>query len=107
MKQGEIWYANLNPIQGSEQAGIRPVLIVSGNVLNEYAPVVWICPLTTKIKKYHGNLIITPLKNNGLQVESEVLSLHLRSISTSRLTKKLGSLTKKELEQVHKTIRRY
>ena len=47
MKQGELWFANLNPTSGSEQAGFRPVIIVSGNLANEYAPVVVCCPLTT------------------------------------------------------------
>jgi mRNA interferase MazF len=51
MRQGEIWYANLNPSKGSEQAGFRPVVIVSGNLLNEHLPVVIVMPLTTKIKK--------------------------------------------------------
>lgn len=104
MKQGEIWFASLSPTKGSEQAGNRPVVIVSGNCLNEYAPVVWICPLTTKLKNYHGNLILSASKNNGLTEESEVLTLHLRSISKSRLTKKMGNISNSELDFVHKTM---
>jgi mRNA interferase MazF len=50
MRQGEIWNANLNPTEGSEQAGFRPVVIISGNLANTYAPVVLCCPLTTKLK---------------------------------------------------------
>ena len=52
MKQGEIWYADLNPTKGREQAGLRPVLITSGNLLNEHLPIVIVMPLTTKIKNY-------------------------------------------------------
>jgi mRNA interferase MazF len=66
MKQGEIWFADLNPVEGSEQAGFRPVLVISGNLLNTYAPVLICCPLTTKIKNYKGNVVLTPSKENGL-----------------------------------------
>jgi mRNA interferase MazF len=52
MRQGEIWYADLNPVKGSEQAGFRPVVILSGNLLNENLPIVIVAPLTTKIKNY-------------------------------------------------------
>jgi mRNA interferase MazF len=104
MKQGEIWHAALNPIEGSEQAGNRPVVIVSGNLLNEYAPVLWICPLTTKLKRYHGNLILIPSKTNGLQKESEVLTLHIRSISKLRLKKRIGKISGNEIDSIHQTI---
>jgi len=62
MLQGEIWYANLSPTKGSEQAGYRPVLIVSGNLMNKYLPIVICCPLTSKIKNYKGNIIVQPTK---------------------------------------------
>jgi mRNA interferase MazF len=59
MKQGEIWYADLNPSKGSEpacrtggQAGLRPVVIMSGNLLNTHLNVVIVAPLTTKVKNY-------------------------------------------------------
>ncbi|HKJ42288.1 MAG TPA: type II toxin-antitoxin system PemK/MazF family toxin [Sunxiuqinia sp.] len=60
MKQCEIWYADLNPTRGSEQQGFRPVVIISGNLLNQYLPIVITCPLTTKIKTYKGKLGIGP-----------------------------------------------
>ncbi len=101
MKQGEIWQVDLNPVKGSEQAGIRPVLIISGNLMNTYLNVVLACPLTTKIKNYKGNIVITPSKINGLKTQSEVLTFHLRSISKERLIKKIGIIQTFELEQVH------
>ncbi|MFN5417273.1 MAG: type II toxin-antitoxin system PemK/MazF family toxin [Flavobacteriia bacterium] len=100
MKQGEIWYANLNPTEGSEQAGFRPVLVVSGNLLNDNVPIVICCPLTTKIKNYHGNVILAPDEKNGLELKSEILSFHIRSISRKRLKKKMGKISTKELAQV-------
>jgi mRNA interferase MazF len=101
MKQGEIWLTNLNPIEGSEQAGVRPVVIVSGNALNDNAKVVWCCPLTTQIKNYHGNLQINPSASNGLQLKSEVLTLHVRSLSKSRLKQKMGRINLDELKVIH------
>jgi mRNA interferase MazF len=100
VKQAEIWYANLNPIVGSEQSGHRPVLIISGNMLNKYLNIVIMCPLTTKIKNYKGNLVIEPTKQNGLTSKSEILTFHIRSISKDRLIKKIGSITEDEIEQI-------
>jgi mRNA interferase MazF len=104
MQKGEIYLADLNPVKGSEQAGKRPVLIISGNLLNQYAPVVWVCPLSSKIKHYHGDLILKPNKTNGLNKESEVLVMHLRSISKSRLGKKLGEISSSNLTSLRKGI---
>jgi mRNA interferase MazF len=101
MKQGEIWYTDLNPVKGSEQAGFRPVIIVSGNLLNQHANVVICVPLTTQIKNYHGNLVLNPSASNGLKSSSEALTLHVRSISKDRLLERVGSISKPELKQIH------
>ena len=100
MKQGEIWMTNLNPTKGSEQNGVRPVIIISGNLLNDYANVVMVCPLTTSLKKYHGNLILTPNTFNGLSDISEALTLHIRSVSKDRLISKLGKIKSEELQKI-------
>ena len=97
MKQCEIWYADLNPVRGSEQQGYRPVVIISGDMLNKYLNIVIACPLTTKIKNYKGNLILEPDKINGLVKKSEVLIFHVRSISKDRLVKTIGSISNDEL----------
>lgn len=104
MRQGEIWKVNLNPIRGSEQAGLRPVLIISGNLLNTHAAVVIACPLTSKIKNYHGNVILQPNKTNGLKSKSEILTFHIRSISKDRLIEKMGNITDREFGQVKKCL---
>jgi mRNA interferase MazF len=104
MKQGEIWYANLNPIKGSEQAGFRPVMILSGNLLNEHLAVVIVAPLTTKIKNYKGNPILSVSKNNGLKEVSEVLIFHIRSVSKDRLVQRIGMTEKSELNLAIKTL---
>jgi mRNA interferase MazF len=100
MKQAEIWYADLNPIKGSEQAGYRPVVIISGNLVNKYLNIAIVCPLTSKVKNYKGNLVLEPTKQNGLETDSEVLVFHIRSISQDRLVKKIGEISQNELVQV-------
>ncbi len=98
MKQREIWYADLNPVRGSEQQGFRPVVIVSGDLLNTNLQVVIACPLTSKIKNYKGNVVLEPTETNGLEKQSEIMIFHVRSISKSRLVKKIGSVSHVQLE---------
>lgn len=98
MNQREIWYADLNPVKGSEQQGYRPVVIISGNVVNKYLKIVIVCPLTTKVKNYKGNVVIEPNTENGLSQKSEVLIFHVRSVSKERLIKKIGTIRQSELD---------
>ncbi len=104
MKQREIWYANLNPIMGSEQSGFRPIVIISGDLLNTYLKVVITCPLTSKIKNYKGNVVLTPNKENGLKAPSEIMIFHIRSISKERLVKKIGEITEDELSKLKESL---
>ncbi len=104
MKQGELWFANLNPVKGSEQAGLRPVVILSGNLLNTYLNTVICCPLTTKIKSYKGDVVLHPTEQNGLNAESEILTHHIRSISKDRLTKRIGKIEEKEVQLIKKYL---
>ncbi len=100
MKQGEIWYADLNPAEGSEQSGFRPVVIISGNLLNTYAPVVICCPLSTQIKNYKGNVILEPNAENGLSQTSEIFIYHIRSLSKSRLKRRLGVISEQDIQSL-------
>ena len=104
MKQGEIWYADLNPTKGSEQAGFRPLVIISGDLMNKYLPVVITCPLTTKIKNYKGNVVLQPTEKNKLKLSSEILTFHIRSVSKDRLVKKFRDITKTELQLLIKGL---
>ncbi len=105
MRQGEIWMSDLNPAIDSEQAGRRPVVILSGNLMNKFLQVVITAPLTSKIKNYQGNPILEPTSKNGLKLESELMVFHIRSISKERLIEKLGDLTAGELTQALETLK--
>src|SRR5690554_4589985 len=104
MRQGEIWEMYFDPVKGSEQGGRRPTVIISGNLMNKYLSVVIVCPLTTKIKNYKGNLILEPDEKNGLETKSEVLTFHIRSVSKDRLRNRLGSISQKDVEFIKSTL---
>jgi mRNA interferase MazF len=100
MKQGEIWDMYFDPVAGNEQAGRRPAVIISGNLLNTHLGVVIVCPLTTKVKGYKGNVVLHPTDRNGLTAPSEILTFHIRSVSKARLKTKIGEISADELMEV-------
>lgn len=100
MKQGEIWEMYFDPTKGSEQGDRRHALVLSGNVLNTYSPVVIVCPLTTKVKGYKGNMVLQPTAENGLAAASEILTFHVRSVDKQRLKRRVGHIAPEELRLV-------
>ncbi len=102
--QGDIWLADLNPSVGREQSGSRPVVVVSGNMLNTHMPLVFAAPLTTKIKYYKGNRILEPNPVNGLSGKSEILVFQLRSISQNRLKERIGRVTQDDIDRMIHTL---
>ena len=104
MKQGEIWDVNFNPSKGSEQHGIRPSVIMSGNVMNNNFDLVIVCPITSKIKNLRGNLVLNASEKNGLKKKSEILIFQIRSISKERLMRKRGRITVDELDYLKNNL---
>lgn len=100
MKQGAIWYANLNPSKGNEQRGIRPVVIISGNAMNDHMGICIVCPLTSKVKKYAGCLVLEPDSENNLSQRSEILTFQIRTISKTRLINKIGTITAEQIATI-------
>ncbi len=100
MQQGEIWEMYFDPVKDSEQGGRRPAVIISGNLMNHYLNVVIVCPLTTSVKNYKGNVVLTPNAGNKLNKPSEILTFHVRSVAKNRLKNKMGSISTHELAQV-------
>lgn len=100
MNKGEIWEVFFDPTLGSEQSGRRPAVIISGNLANKHLNTVIVCPITSKLKNYHGNLIVDPNTINGLNKKSEVMSVHVRSISKQRFKKKMGYFDINEMDVI-------
>jgi len=104
MKQREIWMADLNPVKGREQQGIRPVVIVSGNAMNDNLGISIVCPLTSKIKNYAGSIVLYKDEINFLDADSEVITFQIRTISKEKLIRKLGEITKIQLDILKKGL---
>lgn len=104
MRQGEIWFANLEPTKGSEQAGRRPVVIVSGNTLNEVLPIVIVVPVTSKIKSYPTCVLLRKGRIHGLKKDGEAIPFQIRTISKKRLTKRIGRIAPDELREIIKGL---
>ena len=104
-KRGEVWLADLNPVRGHEQAGERPVLIVSSDGLNKSrAGIVFVVPLTTRDKRIPSHVQLDP-PNGGVRTVSFAMCEHLRSVSAERLTARWGSVTANVLDDVGDRLR--
>ena len=105
IKRGDIFYADLSPVKGSEQGGIRPVLIIQNNVGNRFSPTVIAAAITSKKSKA---LIPTHIKveakENGLLKNSVILLEQIRTLDKKRLKEKMGKLDYKEMNKVDKAL---
>ena len=100
MRQREIWLADLNPVQRSEQKEIRPVVVLSGNAMNQNLDICIVCPMSSKIKNYAGCLVLQPDGQNGLESGSEIITFQVRAISGNRLIRRLGEITDNQLDTI-------
>ena len=100
MKQRDIWQIDFNPVKGSEQRGVRPGVIISGNSMNDHLGIAIVCPLSSRIKSFPGCVILTPDARNGLELNSEVLVFQVRTVSKERFIKRLGEISNKGLAEI-------
>jgi mRNA interferase MazF len=93
IKRGDMFYADLSPVIGSEQGGVRPVLIIQNNVGNKYSPTVIVSAITSQLNK---NKLPTHIElgseGYGLKSDSVVLTEQIRTIDKSRLKEKIGHI---------------
>ncbi|MEO5789336.1 type II toxin-antitoxin system PemK/MazF family toxin [Gelidibacter sp.] len=104
MRQGEIWNVYLDPIKGNEQAGNRPAIVISGNLMNANSDLAIICPLTSSLKGYKGHPILKPNKTNGLEVTTEVLVFQIRTLSKLRFKKRIGTASAEDVSKIKETL---
>ncbi|MGF7011627.1 mRNA interferase MazF [Lachnospiraceae bacterium PF1-21] len=100
IKRGDIFYANLNPVTGSEQGGIRPVLVIQNNIQNRNSPTVIVAAITSK-KKPALNTHVSLKDCSFLTTTSIVMLEQLRTIDKSRLKEHLGSLEDSLMRRVN------
>ncbi len=97
--RGEIYWADLNPVRGAEQAGLRPVLIISHDIFNERSGTVIALALTSQEPRA-GFPLTFELANVNLPKKSWVKISQIRTLSVERIGKKLGWISPEELEQI-------
>lgn len=104
IKQYDIWLADLNPSMGTEPGKTRPVVIIQTNLLNDIHPSTLICPITSKVNK-DVQLLRVHFKKMQLEKPSDILVEQIRAIDNKRLIKKLGALTKEQINTLKSNIR--
>ena len=106
IRRGDIFYADLSPVVGSEQGGLRPVLIVQNDVGNRYSPTVIAAAITSKLSKSKlPTHIDVYAERVGLQRDSVVLLEQMRTIDKQRLKEKMGHLDDDAMHAVDTAIR--
>lgn len=105
IKRGDIYYAELNPVIGSEQGGTRPVLIISNNMGNRHSPTVIIAAITGKTQTKAKLPTHTEVKNfEGLDRDSIVLLEQIRTIDKKRLKQHMGVMPDEAMARVDKAL---
>ena len=105
IKRGELYYADLSPVVGSEQGGVRPVLVVQNDVGNKYSPTVIAAAVTSKINKAKlPTHIELPSNSYGLAKDSVILLEQIRTLDKRRLKERIGEDSENTMTRVDKAI---
>ncbi len=105
MKRGDVFYADLRPVVGSEQGGVRPVLIIQNDVGNKYSPTVICAAITSKLNKAKlPTHIELEAKKYGLVKDSVILLEQLRTIDKQRLKDKVCHLDSEIMKRVNESL---
>jgi mRNA interferase MazF len=106
MKRGEIYDARLEPVEGSEQGGTRPVIVVSRDVINVYSPVVLAVPCTTyrPQKTIYPTQVLIQSPNGGLSKDSLAMADQVRVLSKTRLIQLRGTLNQEIIQQLNQAL---
>ena len=105
VKRGELYYADLSPVVGSEQGGIRPVLVVQNDIGNKYSPTIIAAAITSKLNKAKmPTHIELSCREYGLEKDSVVLLEQIRTIDKSRLKEKIGELSPYKMSEVNRAM---
>lgn len=106
MRRGDVFDARLDPIQGSEQAGTRPVVIVSRNAINDASPVVVVVPFTTyrEARRIYPSQVPVEAPDGGLGTKSLALGEQVRAISKARLSNRRGALSPPVMRRIDEAL---
>ena len=106
MRRGEVYDARLDPTEGSEQAGTRPVIIVSRDAINAASPVIIVVPCTTYRpgRPLYPSQVLLRAPEGGLAVDSVGLGEQVRALASSRLGRRRGQLSPQALTQLDRAL---
>jgi mRNA interferase MazF len=107
MRRGDVYRVRLDPIEGSEQAGTRPAVIVSRDAINRSSPVVVICSMTSasNVSRLYPSDVLVRAPEGGLTTDSVVLTLQVRAVAKSRLGERLGDLSPATMQKIGQALR--
>ncbi|MBO9323777.1 MAG: type II toxin-antitoxin system PemK/MazF family toxin [Roseiflexus sp.] len=105
IKRGEVWLADLNPIRGSEQASIRPVLIFQNDAINTFTTTVVTIPFTTNLRRAAlPSCVRVAAGDGGLSDDSVALCHQLRVLDATRLIRRLGSMSQSTMVAIERCV---
>ncbi len=105
VRRGELYYADLSPVIGSEQGGIRPVLVVQNDVGNKYSPTVIAAAVTSKIDKAKlPTHIELSAREYGLTKDSVVLLEQIRPLDKTRLKERIGQVSADKMRKINEAL---
>ena len=105
IKRGEIYYADLSPVVGSEQGGVRPVLIIQNDIGNKYSPTVIVCAITSKLEKAKlPTHIELDSQTYNLPKDSVCLLEQIRTLDKRRLKEKVSYISQNKMKDVDRAI---
>jgi mRNA interferase MazF len=105
LKRGEVWLADLNPTQGSEQAGIRPVIIFQNDIVSQFSTTTITIPLTTNLRRAILPIcLLIKQGDGGLIQDSVALCFQMRVLDKTRLVRKLGQLNTDTIAQLEEVV---
>jgi len=105
VKRGDVYFADLSPVVGSEQGGVRPVLIIQNDIGNRFSPTVIVAAITAQIQKAKlPTHVEIDAKRYGFERDSVILLEQIRTIDKQRLTDKITHLDEEMMDRVDKAL---
>lgn len=105
IKRGEIYFAQLNPVVGSEQGGIRPVLVVQNDVGNQYSPTTIVLAITSQINKAKlPTHVELKAHSYGMERDSVILTEQIRTVDKTRLKQRIAVLDETTMAKVNEAL---
>ncbi|WP_271751172.1 type II toxin-antitoxin system endoribonuclease NdoA [Bacillus paralicheniformis] len=105
VKRGDVYFADLSPVVGSEQGGVRPVLVIQNNIGNRFSPTAIVAAITAQIQKAKlPTHVEIDAKRYGFERDSVILLEQIRTIDKQRLTDKITHLDEEMMEKVNEAL---